>query len=165
MPVMKNSLILLILVSAFSCSKSINDPVVDFPGPDIPKTVDPPSQKEDNLVRDLGNGVVLRVSLFPNLVCDANDSSKLCNMFVSILYTLSQPIDRYVQVEVIKTNLVEKNKRTNAAADTTETLVTVMMVPNTTALTFNSTIQVSPNEKIASEEFRIGKVAIFQKAD
>jgi hypothetical protein len=84
-------------------------------------------------------------------------------MFVSILYTLSQPIDRYVQVEVIKTNLVEKNKRTNAAADTTETLVTVMMVPNTTALTFNSTIQVSPNEKIASEEFRIGKVAIFKK--
>jgi hypothetical protein len=161
---MKNLLIILIVISAFSCAKSINDPGIPFPAPEIPKNVDPPSQKDDNLVRDLGNGVTLKVSLFPTLVCDANDSSKPCNMFVSILYTLSKPIDRYVQIEVIKTNVIEKNKTTNTA-DATETSVTVMMAPNTTALTFNSTIQVSPNEKIAPEEFRIGKVSIFQKVD
>jgi hypothetical protein len=162
---MKNLLIILIIISAFSCTKSINDPVVAFRDPEIPKNIDPPAQAEDSLVRDLGNGVVLRVSLFPMLVCDASDSSKPCNMFVSLLYTLSKPIDRYVQVEVVKTNVIEKNKRTNGSGTPTETSITVTLAPQTTAFTFTSTIQVSPNEKIAPEEFRIRKVSIFEKVD
>ncbi len=160
---MKNLLIILILFSAVSCTKSINEPNSFFdPGTSLPNN--PPTQKDGNLTRDLGNGVILRVSLLPNLVCDANDSSKPCTMFVNIVCNLSKPLDRNLQVEVIKTNLVEKNKYTNAS-DTTETSVTVILEPNTTQLVFNSTIQVSPNEKIAPEEFRIGKVTIFQKTD
>lgn len=161
---MKNLLIILILISAISCTKSINEPFTGYLDPGIPTTPNPPTQKDDKLTRDLGNGVILKVSLFPTRVCDANDSSKPCDMFVSILYTLSKSVDRSIQVELIKTNLVEKNKNTNAA-DTTETTITVVLAPNTTTLTFTSKIQVSPNEKIAPEDFRIGKVAIFQKVD
>jgi hypothetical protein len=159
---MKNLLMILVVISAISCAKSINEPPVSFASPEIP--VNPPAQKGDNLTRDLGNGVILKVSLFPNLVCDPTDSSKPCNLFVSILYTLSKPIAKNVQIDVIKTNLVEKNKNTNATG-ITETTITVMLSPNTTQLIFNSQLQVSPNEKIAPEEFRIGKVIIFQKVD
>ncbi|MES2371612.1 MAG: hypothetical protein V4557_03465 [Bacteroidota bacterium] len=161
---MKNLLIILVLISAVSCTKSINESPNALIDPGLSTPINPPTQKDDNLTRDLGNGVILKIALFPIPVCDANDSSKPCDLFVSILYTLSKPVDRNIQVEVIKTNLVEKNKNTNAS-DTAETSITVMLEPNTTALTFNSKIQVSPNEKIAPEEFRIGKVAIFQKAD
>lgn len=161
---MKNLLIILILISVISCTKSINEPPTGYFDPGIPTTPNPPTQKEDNLTRDLGNGVILKVSLFPNRVCDANDSSKPCNLFVSMLFALSKPVDRNIQVEIIKTTLVEKNKNTNAS-DTTETSITIMLAPNATVLTFNSTIQVSPNEKIAPEEFRIGKVTVFQKVD
>lgn len=161
---MKNLLIIFMLFLAVSCTKSINEPFAGYFDPGIPTTPNPPAQKDDNLTRDLGNGVILKVSLFPNLVCNPNDSSKPCDMFVSMFFTLSKPVDRNIEVEIIKTNLVEKNKNTNAA-DTTETSITIMLAPNTTALTFNSKIQVSPNEKIAPEEFRIGRVTIFQKAN
>jgi hypothetical protein len=56
--------------------------------------------------------------------------------------------------------VIEKNKNTNAAS-MPEVSIVIMLAPDTTELATNSKIQLSPNEKIAEDKFRIGKVTFF----
>lgn len=161
---MKNLLIILVLMSAISCTKSINDAGAPFADSDTPVGVYPPNPYDDSLTRNLGNGVVLRVALKPNVVCDPNDSSKPCITFVDIVCTLSKPVNKYIQVEIIKTNVVEKDKNSGAIGSPPETSIMITLAPNTTQLAFGSQIRVSANS-IAPDEFRIGKVMVFEKAD
>jgi len=137
LPPMKYLLLAFLFIS---CSKTMDHP--------LPTAKTNKVLVSDYLIKDL-DSTVLSITMEPVLYCygyKMGQTPRPCDIFVYATVTLSKPIDKGLQIE-----LVQKNKYNDESA------VTMIIFPNITTSLLNTGFS-NQNNVDVPDTYRIGKV-------
>jgi hypothetical protein len=109
--------------------------------------------------------VVLKMVMEPVLSCGSyrqGETPKPCDIFINFNCTLSQPVDGYVAVDIIKKNTSGPTYPALEGGES-EAGLTLNIAPNTTRFTYSSSFRNNNNIMVAANRFSIRKVTFYRK--
>ena len=162
----KMMIYILFIVCTIACTKSIHTPDQSEKPVTEPLAIHTNDVLESAaLTRDLGPAI-LKITAEPNVVCYSyqnGEAPKPCNIFVAFNCSLSNPLDRYVKVEIVRTNMVTNDKN-DAAVEPLAKMV-IIIAPHTTKFTLVSGMTTTDNNHIPEGEFKISDVHWYNQVD
>ncbi len=158
---MKKCLLIGLLISCLSCTKSVTNTATPKDTPGLIQAVNT-AVDSTYFTRDLGS-TTLTINMNPVLTCyssNVGETPKPCNIFIDIVCHLSNPINAFVKVEIEKRDVVEQTQNAGYVADVKT--VVLMIAPNTTKITFPSTFTNKNNQDVPDTQYKIVNASVFQ---
>ncbi len=154
---MQKCLLIGLLVSCLSCTKSVTNTITQKDTPGLIQAVNTAADSTYFTI-DLGS-TTLTINMNPIVTCysyNTGETPKPCNIFIDIVCHLSNPINAFVKVEIEKRDVVEQDQ--NAGVKT----VVLVIAPNTTRITFPSTFTNKNNQDVPDTQYRIVNTLVYQ---
>lgn len=161
---MKKFLLLGLIVSCFSCTKSVTDTLTPNNTPGL-ITKTNTATDSTYFTRDLG-GTVLTINMNAVVHCYAagrGEVAKPCDIFTDIVCHLSNPINAFVKVEIEKRDMKEQNRTASIEAGTQR--IVVVIAPNTTKITFPSSFTNKNNYDVPDSQYKIVGTLVYQTSN